>query len=60
MSPYYIMRYGFYEGHTDYRSDPITIAFIFGLRDLEEIENVFHGNLDQVLTNHFTNETSTD
>jgi len=60
MLPYYIMRYGFYEGHTDYRSDPITIAFIFGLRDLEEIENVFHGNLDQVLTNHFTNETSTD
>ena len=32
MLPYYIMRYGFYEGHTSYRADPIAIAFVFGLR----------------------------
>jgi hypothetical protein len=35
MVPYYIMRYGFYEGHTDYRADPIAIACIFGLKSLE-------------------------
>lgn len=45
MVPYYIKCYGFYEGHTNYRSDPIAIAFIFGLKCLEEIENVFQGNL---------------
>jgi len=45
MLPYYIMRYGFYEGHTDYRADPIAIAFIFGMRSLEEIEAAFEGRL---------------
>jgi hypothetical protein len=54
MAPYYIMRYGFYEGHTDYRADPITISFIFGLKSLEEIENAFEGNLYETLTKHFT------
>ena len=29
LEPYYIMHYGFYEGHTDYRTDPVAIAFIF-------------------------------
>ena len=53
MVPYYIMRYGFYEGHTDYRADPIAIAYIFGLRSLAEIENTFPGNLYDVLTEHF-------
>ena len=57
MAPYYIMRYGFYEGHTEYRSDPIAIAYIFGLKSIEEIENVFQGNLYNTLTNHFTKET---
>jgi hypothetical protein len=57
MVPYYIMRYGFYEGHTDYRSDPIAVAFIFGLKSLEEIENVFQGELYQAMMNHYTNET---
>jgi hypothetical protein len=37
MVPYYIMRYGFYEGHTDFRADPISIAIIFGLKNLQEI-----------------------
>jgi hypothetical protein len=54
MAPYYIMRYGFYEGHTDWRTDPIAIAFVFGLRSLEEIENAFKGNLYKTLTDHFT------
>jgi hypothetical protein len=51
MAPYYIMRYGFYEGHTDYRADPIAIAFIFGLRSLEEIESAFKGELYKILMN---------
>ena len=54
MEPYYVMRYGFYEGHTDYRVDPIAIAFICGLRSLEEIEAAFPGQLHQVLTCRFT------
>ena len=56
MEPYYVMRYGFYEGHTSYRADPIAIAFIFGLKSLEEIENAFQGNLYRALTKHFTRE----
>lgn len=54
MVPYYIMRYGFYEGHTGYRADPIAISFIFGLKDIEEIENCFKSNLYQNLTKNFT------
>jgi hypothetical protein len=57
MEPYYVMRYGFYEGHTDYRVDPIAITFIFGLKNLEEIENAFPGRLYDVLTMHFTSES---
>jgi hypothetical protein len=37
MVPYYIMRYGFYEGQTEFRADPISIAVIFGLKNLQEI-----------------------
>jgi len=54
MEPYYVMRYGFYEGHIDYRVDPIAIAFIFRLRSLEEIEAAFPEKLYDVLTKHFT------
>ncbi len=54
MLPYYIMGYGFYEGHTDFRADPIAIACIFGLRSIEEIENAFPGRLYEALTHHFT------
>jgi len=57
MGPYYIMRYGFYEGHSEYRADPIAISFIFGLRSLEEIEQFFTGNLYNSLTGHFTRKT---
>ncbi len=54
MAPYYIMRYGFYEGHTSYRADPIAIACIFKLKSVEEIENAFRGSLYRTLINHFT------
>jgi hypothetical protein len=54
LEPYYIMHYGFYEGHTDYRTDPVAIAFIFGLRSLEEIEAAFPGKVYEVMTDHFT------
>jgi len=54
MVPYYIMRYGFYEGHTSYRADPIAIAFVFGLRSIEEIEHAFPGRLHSTLFGHFT------
>lgn len=56
MEPYYIMRYGFYEGHTEWRADPIVIAFFFGLRSLEDIEEAFPGKLYETLTAHFTRE----
>jgi hypothetical protein len=55
MVPYYIMRYGFYEGHTSYRADPIAIACIFGLRSMDEIVSAFEGRLHEVLTRDFTN-----
>ncbi len=58
MVPFYIMRYGFYEGHTGYRADPIAISLIFGLRSLEEIEKTFEGYLYETLTEHFTRETT--
>lgn len=53
MLPYYIMRYGFYEGHTSYRTDPISIAFIFGLKSLEQIDKNTGGHLYYSLFNHF-------
>lgn len=54
MVAYYIMRYGFYEGHTEYRTEPIAISFVFGLKSIEEIESAFQGNLYNILTEHFT------
>ena len=54
MLPYYIMRYGFYEGHTYYRCDPIAIAFIFGLLSIEEIDQALHNDLYNCLTTHHT------
>ena len=52
MQPQYIMRYGFYEGHTYWRTDPIAIALIFGLKELEDIENIFENELYDVMTGH--------
>ncbi len=54
MAPYYIMRYGFYEGHTEWRAESIAIASVFGLRSIEEIESTFEENLYKNLTDHFT------
>lgn len=54
MQPYYIMRYGFYEGHTEYRVDPIAIAVTFGLKPLTEVEKAFPAKVDRVITSHFT------
>jgi len=56
MNPYYIMRYGFYEGHTYYRCDPIAIAFIFGMKSLEDLDRSLDNDLYQALTGHFTTE----
>jgi hypothetical protein len=57
MVPYLIMRYGFYEGHTAYRAEPIAIAFIFGLKSLEEIDSDFNGKLFELLTQHHNEST---
>ena len=54
MVPYYINRYGFYEGHTDFRADPVAIAFIFGIRSLEELHQAAGGDLYGYMTGHFT------
>ena len=52
MALYYAQWYGFYEGHTDYRADPIAIASVFGLKSIKEIENAFEGDLYRALTKH--------
>ncbi len=49
---YYINRYGFYEGHSDFRADPVTIAFIFGLQSVGKIHKAANGNTYQYFTNH--------
>jgi hypothetical protein len=54
MVPYYATWYGFYEGHIDFRADPIALAFVFGLRSVGEIENTFAGDLYNILNQHFT------
>ena len=51
-----IKRYSFYEGHTDYRADPIAIAWIFGFKSLEQIEAAFEGKMYDTLTQHFTRD----
>lgn len=54
MEAFYIMRYGFYEGHTEWRTDPLAIASVFGLKSIEEIEKAFPGKIHTALTEHFT------
>jgi hypothetical protein len=56
MAAFYIMRYGFYEGHTGYRADPIALAFIFRLRSIEEIDKALNGRLYEALTEIFTED----
>jgi hypothetical protein len=52
MVAYYVMRYGFYEGHTGYRADPLAIASIFGLRTIKDINEIFGVGLHAALSNH--------
>lgn len=54
MAFFYINRYGFYEGHTGYRADPVAIAFVFGLRSLEELHRACGDDLYAYFTTHFT------
>jgi len=56
MVPFYVMRYGFYEGHAGYRADPIAIASIFGLMSIAEIDSAVGGDLYDVLTGHYTTD----
>jgi hypothetical protein len=56
MVMYYAKWYGFYEGHTGWRADPIAITFIFGLKDIKEIDAAFDGKLYEALTKHFTRD----
>lgn len=53
MAPFYIMRYGFYEGHTGYRADPMAIALLFRLSSIEEIDAAVNGDLYGALTRHY-------
>jgi len=54
MEAFYVQWYGFYEGHTGWRVDPVGLALVFGLRTLEELEEVFPGRLDDVILQHHT------
>jgi hypothetical protein len=56
MAAFYAMRYGFYEGHTGYRADPIAIAFIFGLRTVEQLDAAFSSDLPSALSRHHTSD----
>jgi HEAT repeat protein len=49
IQPHYVMWYGFYEGTTPWRTDPVALAFVFGLRTIEQIEAVFPGRLYEVM-----------
>jgi hypothetical protein len=49
MVAFYIQRYGFYEGHTDYRADPVALTWVFGLRSLRQIEEALTGRLPELL-----------
>jgi len=60
IEPQYIMRYGFYEGHTFWRTDPVAISFIFGLKSLDELNVTFNGKLYTILTQHFTESRKSD
>ena len=51
---FYINRYGFYEGHNEYRPDPLTVALIFGLTSLEKIHQSCGGDLFTYFNSHFT------
>jgi len=58
MEPHYVQWYGFYEGHTAWRVDPVGIASVFGLRSLEELDAVFPRYLEDVVRDHHLPEGS--
>jgi len=58
MTPFYIMRYGFYEGHTSYRADPMAIAVVFSLKSIKDIDVSFNNDLYNILNQHFTGNYS--
>ncbi len=49
----YIMRYGFYEGQTSYRADPVAITFIFGLKSIYQIDESFKGDWAKWISYNF-------
>jgi len=49
IQPHYVMWYGFYEGTTPWRADPVALAFVFGLRTVEQIEAAFPGRLYEAM-----------
>lgn len=51
---FYINRYGFYEGHTEYRVDPAAVALIFSLSPIEDIHSKTGGDLYKYFTSTFT------
>ena len=50
---FYINRYGFYEGHTEYRIDPVAVALIFGMRSIKDVHNAAGGELYKYFTSTF-------
>ncbi len=52
MAAYYIQYYGFYEGHTEYRADPIKLAFLFGMKSIDELYEVFGDQLYKRIKAH--------
>ncbi|MEE4214998.1 MAG: hypothetical protein V2I34_08005 [Bacteroidales bacterium] len=51
---FYINRYGFYEGHTEYRVDPLTVALLFGIRTIEDVHRSCGGDLYKYYNTSFT------
>jgi len=51
---FYINRYGFYEGHNEYRVDPVTVASLFGLKSINELHQSANGDLYGYFIAHFT------
>ncbi|WP_297088834.1 hypothetical protein [uncultured Draconibacterium sp.] len=51
---FYINRYGFYEGHNEYRPDPISVVIIFGLTTIEKVHKAVGGDLYSYFNKHFT------
>lgn len=59
MEPYYISWYGFYEGRTPWRTDPIALAFVFGLRTIQQVEAALPGRVHRlVMARHVPFEPS--